>query len=82
MIRRSTTVAIALGLVVNLARALRLGAAFEYWTLIAASGIALAFVLDVMAFAAVGTGGRPLNWDLIRKEVGRIAAQHHPTPEP
>ena len=52
---------LALGLVVNLARALKLGPAFEYWTLVVGSGIALATVLDVMAFAAVGFFG-PAAW--------------------
>jgi Sulfatase len=48
---------LVLGLVVNLARAANLGPRFEYWTLIASSGLALAFVLDVMAFTAVGFSG-------------------------
>lgn len=48
---------LALGLVVSLARALKLSPRFEYWTLIAGSAIGLGFVLDVMAFAAVGFEG-------------------------
>jgi arylsulfatase A-like enzyme len=56
-----TGIFLALGIVLNLARAAKLGPAFEYWTLVASSGLALATVLDVMAFAAVGFGG-PAAW--------------------
>lgn len=56
-----TGIFLALGIVLNLARAAKLGPAFEYWTLVVGSGLALATVLDVMAFTAVGFGG-PAAW--------------------
>ncbi len=52
---------LALAIVVNLSRAAKLGAALEYWTLVVGAGVALATVLNVMAFAAVGFAG-PAAW--------------------
>lgn len=52
---------LVLALVVGVVKAVRLGASVEYWALVAGSAAALAFILDTMAFRAVGFAG-PAAW--------------------
>jgi hypothetical protein len=48
---------LVLAFALGIARFARLGASFEYWVFVAGAAAALAFILDTMAFGAVGFAG-------------------------